>query len=93
MQKHTPINFSDYALVYGSQACGLLAAWMTFESGADFLDVIVGGCNGLILGTFLLLTGLIIVRQPPAVLTRIANGEPVDPPKESEKGKGKDKEL
>jgi hypothetical protein len=91
MQKHTPINFSDYALVYGSQACGLLAAWMTFESGADCLDVIIEGCNGLITGTFLILVGLIIVRQPPAVLTRIANGEPVDPPKKS--GKEKDKEM
>jgi hypothetical protein len=78
MIKQTPINFSDYALVYGGQACGLLGGWLTYDNGAGVLEIIVAACNAMILGTVLLFLGLLIVRQPPAIVSRIKNGEPID---------------
>lgn len=72
----TPINFSDYALVYGSQVCGLIAGLLKWEEG--LLEAFIASCNGLLMGTVLLLVGLIIIRQPPALLNRVINGEPID---------------
>jgi len=75
-ENQTPINFSDYALVYGSQVCGLLAGVLTWEEG--LLKAFIAACNGLLMGTFLLLIGLLIIRQPPALLNRVLQGEPID---------------
>lgn len=76
MQQQTPTNFSDFALVYGSKACGLIAAYQTLEEG--WLEAIVAACNGLIMGSFLLLICLIAIKQPPGIVARVLNGEEID---------------
>jgi hypothetical protein len=76
MRKQTPLNFSDYALVYGSKACGLMAGYMTLEEG--LIEALVAAANGLLLSTVLLLMGLLLIKQPPAIITRLLNNEPID---------------
>lgn len=75
-QKQTPTNFSDDALVYGSEACGLLAGYLSWGDGLVF--AFVAACQGLILGAVLLFVGLMLVRQPPGIFYRLKNGEPID---------------
>jgi hypothetical protein len=75
-KKQTPLNFSDYALVYGSKACGLMAGYLTIEEG--LLEAVVAAANGLLLSTVLLLAGLILIKQPPAIIARLLNNEPID---------------
>jgi hypothetical protein len=76
MQQQTPVNFSDYALVYGSQACALLAGYLTLDEGP--LEVLIAASDGLIMATAMLLVGLIIIRQPPGIIRRVLRGEPID---------------
>lgn len=76
--KQTPINFSDYAFVYGGQASGVVAALARFFADDNLLQIIVAGCQGMLLGSILLLVLLVLIRKPPAIIARIRNGEPID---------------
>lgn len=84
-KKQTPINLSDYAMVYGGQASGVVAAWAHFEASDGLLQIIVPGCQGMIMGTILLLVCLCLIGQPPAIVARIKNGEPIDDIKPEDK--------
>lgn len=74
----TPYNFSDTALIHGSEACAVLAsiaAWLGDESA---LQIFVAACDGLLMGAALLLVGLVAIRQPPGIVARITKGERID---------------
>jgi hypothetical protein len=73
---HHPNNFSDYAMVYGGQISGVIAMVLTWDEG--LLQAFVAGCQGMIMGTFLMALGLFLIGHSPAVFKRIWNGEPLD---------------
>jgi hypothetical protein len=64
-------------MVYGSQVAGAMAFALNWDEG--LLLAIVAGCEGLIMASFMLVLGLTMTGQPPAVFKRIWNGEPLDP--------------
>ena len=64
-------------MVYGGQVAGVMAMVLTWDEG--LLQAFVAGCQGMVMGTFLLALGLVLIGRPPAVFIRIRNGEPLDP--------------
>jgi hypothetical protein len=63
------LNRSDYFLLYGAQASGVLAGALQLEPGVGYVEALSCAMLGAGMGAAMILALLILIGQPPKIYT------------------------